>query len=112
MTPPLLSFICLGTSRLYELAMAGARCAATDCCKFCNPRLTETHVTCHPEWVTNRFHTVYLREELARRCDFNPRYSLRAFARSLGTDPGTLSRVLTCRRPLTLKSALGMLKGL
>lgn len=41
-----------------------------------------------------------LRDELARRCDANPRYSLRAFARALGMSPSTLSRLLTGgRRP-------------
>lgn len=42
-----------------------------------------------------------LQEELARRCSDNPRYSLRAFARDLGTDHSSLSQVLRGRRRLT-----------
>lgn len=42
-----------------------------------------------------------LRAELGRRCAKNPRYSLRAFARSLGVDHSTLSQLLRGRRPLT-----------
>jgi uncharacterized protein (TIGR02147 family) len=36
----------------------------------------------------------YLSDELARRIGVNPRYSLRAFARDLGMNPGRLSHVL------------------
>lgn len=42
-----------------------------------------------------------LQEELLKRCRANPRYSLRAFARSLGTHPASLSHVMRGRRPLT-----------
>jgi uncharacterized protein (TIGR02147 family) len=50
-----------------------------------------------------------LQEELARRCAGNPWYSLRAFARDLGTDHATLSQLLRAKRRLTAKSieALG-----
>ena len=41
-----------------------------------------------------------LRTELARRCDRNPRYSLRAYARWLGIHHGSLSRILNGRRAL------------
>src|SRR5262245_8657459 len=42
-----------------------------------------------------------LQAELGRRCDVNSSYSLRAFARDLGTDHSTLSQVLRRRRTLT-----------
>jgi predicted enzyme related to lactoylglutathione lyase/transcriptional regulator with XRE-family HTH domain len=42
-----------------------------------------------------------LRVELARRCARNPRYSLRAFARSLRIDHATLSQLLRGRRKVT-----------
>lgn len=42
-----------------------------------------------------------LQAELARRCARNPRYSVRAFAKFLGTDHATLSQWLRGRRRLT-----------
>lgn len=36
-----------------------------------------------------------LNEELARRCEKNPRYSTRAFAKALGVDVASLSRILS-----------------
>jgi hypothetical protein len=42
-----------------------------------------------------------LNTELARRRAANPRYSLRAFARSLAVDHSTLSQILRGRRRLT-----------
>src|SRR3954468_21722779 len=42
-----------------------------------------------------------LRAELAHRCARNPRYSLRAFARSLKVDHATLSQLLRGRRQVT-----------
>lgn len=47
----------------------------------------------------------FLRGELARRCERNPRYSLRAFCRSLSMDPGAMSRILAGKQPLSLKAA-------
>ncbi len=41
---------------------------------------------------------------LAKRCAKNPRYSLRAFAKSLGTDHSTLSQVLRGRRVLGVRA--------
>lgn len=41
---------------------------------------------------------VLLQNELARRCQANPAYSLRAYARSLGTDVGNLSKILAKKR--------------
>ncbi|MBS1985611.1 MAG: TIGR02147 family protein [Bdellovibrionales bacterium] len=46
-----------------------------------------------------------LQEELVRRQRANPAYSLRAFARDLDLNPGTLSAVLKGRRPLTRSAA-------
>jgi uncharacterized protein (TIGR02147 family) len=46
-----------------------------------------------------------LREELSRRVDKNPRYSMRAYASSLGLSIGALSGLLSGKRPLTAKSA-------
>ena len=42
-----------------------------------------------------------LATELESRKGRNPRYSLRAFARALGTNHGTLSQILSSQRPLT-----------
>jgi len=44
-----------------------------------------------------------LEEELLERCRKNPQYSLRSFARSLGVDHTTLSRVLRGNRPIGRK---------
>ncbi|HEX4923666.1 MAG TPA: TIGR02147 family protein [Bdellovibrionales bacterium] len=44
-----------------------------------------------------------LQREFAQRCERNPRYSLRAFARSLGLSHSTLSMVLTGKRRLSRK---------
>lgn len=41
----------------------------------------------------------YLQAELVKRCKENPRYSLRAFARSLHTDSSRLSKILKGDRP-------------
>jgi uncharacterized protein (TIGR02147 family) len=40
------------------------------------------------------FFREYLTEELARRCERNPRYSTRAFAKALDVDVASLSRIL------------------
>jgi hypothetical protein len=46
-----------------------------------------------------------LRDEWRARHDRNPRYSLRAFARDLGTDHSSLSQVLRGRRSLSPRMA-------
>lgn len=46
-----------------------------------------------------------LRRELAARLDRNPRYSLRAFARSLDVPASTLSRALAGKRSISLEAA-------
>ena len=45
-----------------------------------------------------------LERELESRRRRNPRYSLRAFARALGTNHGTLSQILSSKRRLTPRS--------
>ena len=47
-----------------------------------------------------------LRQELRRRCERNPRYSIRAFARALEIHPSTLAAILAEKRPLTRKTAI------
>jgi transcriptional regulator with XRE-family HTH domain len=42
-----------------------------------------------------------LKSEFRRRTERNPRYSLRAFARDLGSDHATLSQILRGRRSLS-----------
>lgn len=46
----------------------------------------------------------YLRSELIRRCRSNPRYSLRAFAKNLGMDNSTLSKIINGKRPVGEKT--------
>ncbi len=46
-----------------------------------------------------------LHQELARRSERNPRYSLRAFSRSVGVDIGVLSRALSDKRTLSFPVA-------
>lgn len=46
----------------------------------------------------------YLQQELIRRCEKNPGYSLRSFARSLGIHHTTLSRLLAGKRGLNSRS--------
>jgi hypothetical protein len=50
---------------------------------------------------------LYLQSEFDRRRAGNPRYSLRAFARALGTDHSTLSQILRARRVLTRRTVRG-----
>jgi transcriptional regulator with XRE-family HTH domain len=45
-----------------------------------------------------------LADEFARRRKLNPRYSLRAFARSMHLEHSTLSQLLRGKRPLTWKA--------
>ena len=47
-----------------------------------------------------------LQSELARRCERNPKYSLRAFARALGMSHTVLSLVLSGKRPLSKGATL------
>lgn len=54
----------------------------------------------------------YLQKEFSARRKRNPRYSLRAFAKSLQLDSSTLSKLLRKKRPLTLNLARALLRGL
>ncbi|MDD0854691.1 TIGR02147 family protein [Halobacteriovorax sp. GB3] len=54
---------------------------------------------------TNSFKT-YLQNELISRCDKNPSYSLRAFAKSLKIEPSALSQIIRGKRKLTKKMTL------
>src|SRR5579862_226766 len=54
----------------------------------------------------------YLKEELARRCEKNPSYSLRAFAKACHLSPGELSQVLSGKRIPSYKVAQKILAGL
>jgi transcriptional regulator with XRE-family HTH domain len=45
-----------------------------------------------------------LREELARRASRNPKYSLRAFAKTLGLSSSFVSKLMNGQRPLTQKT--------
>ncbi len=53
-----------------------------------------------------------IQEELARRCEKNPSYSLRAFARSCNLTPGELSQILSGKRIPSYKVALKVLSTL
>lgn len=57
---------------------------------------------------------LYLQQELVERCRKNPRYSLRAFAKSLGVAPSALSDMLNGKRTITPASIerLGLALGL
>jgi len=48
----------------------------------------------------------FLREELVRRLERNPRYSMRAFASLLRINVGTLSGLISGKRTLTMKGAV------
>jgi hypothetical protein len=56
----------------------------------------------------------FLQAELVRRCQANPQYSLRAFARTLKLDPSRLSKILKGQRPVSraLVEELGSRLGL
>lgn len=57
---------------------------------------------------------LYLQDELLRRCQKNPHYSLRAFAKALSIGPSALSDILNKKRSLTeaMKMRLGLALGL
>jgi len=57
---------------------------------------------------------LFLQEELAKRCDKNPSYSLRAFSRHLGVSSSFLSALLRGKRSLTkrMKNHIGLKIGL
>lgn len=53
-----------------------------------------------------------LQQELLKRCEKNPRYSLRAFAKTLQVSHATLSHLIAGRRPLTSKMIQALGKSL
>jgi len=60
----------------------------------------------------NDFFLDKLNEEFQKRRNKNGRYSLRAYARFLGIDPSTLSKILHKKRPMPLTDALRIGKKL
>lgn len=57
---------------------------------------------------------LYLQNELIRRCQKNPHYSLRAFARTLQIEASALSKILNAKRAVTpeMLTKLGLKLGL
>lgn len=55
---------------------------------------------------------IFLKEELARRCQKNPAYSLRSFAKLLGISHSALSQIMSGKRPLTAKAQTQITKVL
>ena len=55
--------------------------------------------------TSSELYRQYLNNELARRCEKNSAYSLRAFAKALEIDAGTLSKILNGSQPLSFKMA-------
>jgi hypothetical protein len=53
-----------------------------------------------------------LQQELAKRCQANPNYSLRSLARSLGVEPSSLSQIISGKRALTQKMKMRLGTGL
>jgi uncharacterized protein (TIGR02147 family) len=56
--------------------------------------------------------TQFLKQELARRMEKNPSYSMRAFAKALDLNVGVLSSLLSGKRPLTAKTAKALCEKL
>ena len=54
----------------------------------------------------------HLKKEFIKRCQKNPKYSLRAFAKQLNISHATLSHVLRGKRPLTAHTILYLAQGL
>src|SRR5437868_10680542 len=53
-----------------------------------------------------------IQEELAQRCEKNPRYSMRAFAKALGVGSGALSEILSGKRVPSHKLARQLVSAL
>lgn len=58
------------------------------------------------------FFRIYLSEELSRRRAQNPRYSMRAFASSLGLNAGNFSRILNGKLGISMPSAEKVVESL
>ena len=61
---------------------------------------------------TKEYYKECLQEELAKRCDKNQSYSLRAFAKACSLSPGELSQILSGKRIPSYKVAQKILSGL
>src|SRR5690606_34182834 len=64
----------------------------------------------HPPTVPA--YALELADELIRRQSKNPKYSLRAFARDLGVHASDLSKVLTGKRLMAIRTAIQLVKHL
>ncbi len=62
--------------------------------------------------MTTAFYKTCLQEELARRCEKNSRYSLRAFAKALGFEPTVVSQIISGKRVPSLKTAERLVEAL
>ncbi len=60
----------------------------------------------------DRYYQTCLKDELSRRLQKNPRYSLRSFARSLQVDPASLSRILLNQKVPTPELSQKILKNI
>jgi plasmid maintenance system antidote protein VapI len=58
------------------------------------------------------FYKEFLRIELEKRIAKNPRYSMRAFSKALGIDPGAMSRLLSNKQGITLQTAAKICRNL
>jgi uncharacterized protein (TIGR02147 family) len=58
------------------------------------------------------FYKSYLQSELSRRCERNPRYSVRAFARALDINDGALSQILSGKRIPAYRTAVRIIRAL
>src|SRR3954470_9427897 len=58
------------------------------------------------------YHVRYLRKELERRKQKNPRYSLRAFASNLDLDASALSRILNGKQEIALSLCVRLVRKL
>lgn len=62
--------------------------------------------------MTTAYYQKRLKEELAHRCERNPRYSVRSFARALQIDAGALSRILGGKQIPSFKLAQKLIDAL
>ena len=58
------------------------------------------------------FYKNSIQAELSRRCERNPRYSLRAFARALGFEPTVISQIIAGKRIPSYKTAQKLVRAL
>ena len=58
------------------------------------------------------FYKEYIKNELAHRCERNPRYSTRAFAKALGFNHGALSQIISGKRIPSYRTAKRLIEAL